>query len=737
MFRSRSSVLAAVSLMFIAGACSTTSSSNDIAPQPMTLRVGNMDVALTSVLQSYNDCDALLNDIHATALNKVTPYGFDTGYYPFVDMPVLRGDMVSDAVPESSMAPPQPGIDFSTTNNQEVAVDEADIVKTDGQWVYLIVDQSLVVVSTATKAISGKVSIPKASRHEIIVSESTVLVVSESYAPVSRTSESLGSSAPYVIVSRYTVSSSGVPSFQDAFSMSGRYVSSRLIGTTVHVVSSASPAANIPFVYPRSPASEETALAANRAAIMETTLDDWVPTVSTLDSDGEPRSTRTLSDCDEVHLPSQFSGMDTTSIVSIDLVANRELSTATILSSATTVYVSPTALYVAAQVAPDVSGMSSQDQERVWENRRTSLHKIDLTPTGPRYASSGSVPGDIRDQFSLSEHKDHLRVVATTGTGWDESSTSSVHVLHTRGVELVEVGVVGDIGRGEDVQSVRFIADRGYVVTFRQIDPFYTLDLSDPTTPTILGELKIPGFSSYLHPLDDTRVLGVGSDATETGRVTGAKVSVFDVSDPANPVESAIWSAPGSWSAVGFDHRAFLWFNPTQTAVVPVSTYEPEPWAGAVVLRIDGTDIYDVGRIEHESPPPPPLPCPSIDRDGLPDTDATEFLDDESWLLADPGSQLIRCAPGVDPSLTDPACTDMPYRRNDIVDRVLPDPTTEESIYVCLRYRPTPRPIERTFIVNATELWSLSYSYEAGVTANLLVVDVETLAHLDTIHIAN
>ena len=164
--------------------------------------------------------------------------------------------------------------------------------------------------------------------------------------------------------------------------------------------------------------------------------------------------------------------------------------------------------------------------------------------------------------------------------------------------QLTEVGSVGDIGRGERVQSVRFADDVGYVVTFRQIDPFYTIDLAEPA---VIGELKIPGFSSYLHPIGDGLVLGVGSDADDSGRVTGAKVSLFDVSDLADPREVAVWTAPSGWNNIGWDHRAFLWWAPERLAVIPVTVdYE---WSGAVVLKVTDDAIEETGRIAHLEDP--------------------------------------------------------------------------------------------------------------------------------------
>ena len=163
---------------------------------------------------------------------------------------------------------------------------------------------------------------------------------------------------------------------------------------------------------------------------------------------------------------------------------------------------------------------------------------------------------------------------ATTSTAGNESQ-SYVTVLATQGGRLEKAGQVGGLGRGERIYAVRFIGDRGYVVTFRQTDPLYTLDLADPAHPRVTGELKILGYSAYLHPVGEHELLGVGQDATPEGVQLGTQVSLFDVSDPAAPRLLHRAGLGGSTSSdVEFDHHAFLWWAPKRLAVVPVSDCE-------------------------------------------------------------------------------------------------------------------------------------------------------------------
>ncbi len=178
---------------------------------------------------------------------------------------------------------------------------------------------------------------------------------------------------------------------------------------------------------------------------------------------------------------------------------------------------------------------------------RTGIVKISLDM---KIEGTGSVPGSLLNQFSLDEHEGYLRVAVTIGQGFGSGdSANDVYVLDQN---LDIVGSVLDMGLTERIYSVRFIGDKGYVVTFRQIDPFYVLDLSSPTSPQLKGELKIPGYSSYLHPITDDRILGIGKEDQNV------KISLFDVSDPSNPTEADKYTLKEYWSDILNTHHAFL-----------------------------------------------------------------------------------------------------------------------------------------------------------------------------------
>jgi uncharacterized secreted protein with C-terminal beta-propeller domain len=162
----------------------------------------------------------------------------------------------------------------------------------------------------------------------------------------------------------------------------------------------------------------------------------------------------------------------------------------------------------------------------------------------------------------------------------------------------VQVGQVGGLGRGERIFGVRFIGDAGYVVTFRQVDPLYTLDLENPEKPMLRGELKLLGYSAYLHPVGEDLLLGVGQDATEQGQALGTQVSLFDVSDLRKPARLDHMTIARGSSEAEFDHHAFLYWPKTRLAVLPIQTGATGGALGVRVSRARGVSL--AGKLAHE-----------------------------------------------------------------------------------------------------------------------------------------
>jgi hypothetical protein len=369
----------------------------------------------------------------------------------------------------------------------------------------------------------------------------------------------------------------------------GSYVSARLTGDTARIVVTSPPAALDP----------------DTPARLDRRVNGWVPRSAVIDrTNGKVRRRRIVS-CDDVRHPRTFGGLDMLTVLTVDM--NRGLPAVdadSLMTSAEDVYASPGGLYVATRRWTQPPASPDQPPLR----GTTAIHRFDTSdPNTTSYRASGEVPGYVLNQWAMSEYKGVLRVASTQDPEWwtgaqPQESQSYVTTLAERDGALAQLGSVGGLGRNERIVGVRFIDDAGYVVTFRQTDPLYTLDLSSPTDPKVLGELKILGYSAYLHPLAPGLLLGVGQDATDTGRQRGTQLSVFDVSDLRNPqrVQQRRLDA-GSSSDAEFDHHAFLYWQPRDLAVIPLRNYASSPpFLGAVGFKVDRAGIEEVGRVEHD-----------------------------------------------------------------------------------------------------------------------------------------
>ncbi len=210
------------------------------------------------------------------------------------------------------------------------------------------------------------------------------------------------------------------------------------------------------------------------------------------------------------------------------------------------------------------------------ETVKTQIYKFDIRNYDIKYLKNASVDGSALNQFSMDEYNGYLRIATTSGN-WGENLINQVYVIDEN---LETVGLLKDIAKGERIKSVRFTGNTAYVVTFIQTDPLFVIDLSDVKAPKILGELKIPGYSAYLHPVGDGLVMGVGLDGTETGTNGGMKVSLFDVSDPTKPVECGKFTMSGYQndeaqvyvdSDAYYDHKALCWDAENKIMYVPYS----------------------------------------------------------------------------------------------------------------------------------------------------------------------
>jgi uncharacterized secreted protein with C-terminal beta-propeller domain len=612
---------------------------------------GVVDVSgtqLTAGLVPFTACDQLLTHLRAEAVERVGPYGLGGGWFggpvmlEMADMGVATTDSAMNAPAAGMARSMEQGVDFSGTNVQELGIDEPDILKTDGRRILVIEDDRLhlVDVTGPTAVLTGSLRLEGHWSRDLLLAGDRAFLIADTYLDEGRSIEPYGDDGgepagdgPSPALARLSppgtwssltsvieVDLSDPTNLRVAnvLTVQGRHVSSRVVGGSARIVVVTAPS-ELPFVYPVSPTGEERAERFNREVVAETVLSDWMPDF-VLESDGETLAEGPLNACTDVSRPAEFAGFAALTVLTVPL--NRPLSapaTTAVLAEGSTVYAGHENLYVTTNAWIDPEEMADESRVTWWNERwDTAVHQFDVTdPAATTYLASGVVPGHLLNQFSLSEHEGHLRVATTTGGPWrfDEDAQSMVTVLARNEATLDVVGQVGDMGRGERIFAVRYVGDVAYVVTFRQTDPFYTVDLSDPTDPRVRGELKITGYSGYLHPVGDGLVLGIGQDATDTGRTTGAKATLFDVSDLDAPTALGTWSAGGGSTSVEWDHRAFLWWAPEQLAVLPFTDWRSDTNA-AVVLRIADGTIIEVGRIDHtpdDTGGPVVFPCPLID----------------------------------------------------------------------------------------------------------------------------
>jgi hypothetical protein len=519
----------------------------------------------SSRLQFFGACDDLLAYLKTETLERVTAWGLGYGgYYPVMG----RGEMTAAteapmAMDDSSgMAPASTAPDYSTTNTQEQGVDEGDMVETDGRSIFVASPDGVRIVDVQRADVVERLDVPD-GEHQLLLDGERLLVVTR-----------LWTGADETVASLFDVGDVDSPVLVRRTHVEGRLVAARAVEGTARLVLSSSIAGRLDFVAPdRFGLDEERALAANRAVIESSTIEDWMPRWFDETDTGDYGPIGEALDCSNVAAPRDFAGLGISWIATIDLdagsddVPSQPIGSAGIVSTGDTVYASTEHLYLATVPWDWYAG----GQGDIEGQPPTLIHQFELDALGSAsYRASGEVPGRLVNQFAMSEHDGVLRVASTVDQWSDTPSASAVYALRPEGDELVQIGAVEGLGVTEQIYAVRFIGPTAYVVTFRRTDPLYVIDLTDPTAPVVAGELKIPGYSAYLHPVADGLLLGVGQDADEQGFTRGTKLSLFDVSDPSAPVEVSSLMVGGS-SEAEWDHHAFLFWPEDGTIVIPTS----------------------------------------------------------------------------------------------------------------------------------------------------------------------
>jgi uncharacterized secreted protein with C-terminal beta-propeller domain len=579
---------------------------------------------------------------------------------------LMMDAMVKTASLESNSAPQAAGgaNDYSQTNVQVQGVDEADFVKNDGRYIYMLQNNVLIIVDAydAKNAdIISETELPKEYyASNLFIYEDKVIVLAQSneqsfyfmkydimpqpnYEPITK-----------VLI--YDTIKKSAPKLLNEFEVSGDYYQSRMIDNVVYVVSTkyASYPARPPIVY------------------AEKIIN---PTIYYFDNDEESYNYNTMVSVDVdsekvVDSETYLLGYSNTLMMSEDNIYisyqkqpyrcwgwycrdnsyDKNRFTDVVVPLLPVELKSDIQSIINARISEDEqwkqisdvlttfykeiqndeslqnkyenmfddisNALDEYDTKALLENSKTIIHKINVNEGKLFYESKGQVDGRLLNQFSLDEYKGNLRV-ATTVDLWLNNGRKNYNNVYVLDENMKTVGSVENIAQNESIYATRFMGDKLYMVTFRQIDPFFVIDLSNPRNPKILGQLKIPGYSSYLHPISDTLILGIGKETGENqwgGTSTqGVKISLFDVSDFKNPKEVQKYEIgmAGSDSPILYDHKAFLYSATKGIFVIPVSEvtsknsarygYNYAYWDGAYVFNIDNNGFDLLGKVKHDS----------------------------------------------------------------------------------------------------------------------------------------
>ena len=625
-----------VLLMSLSGCTSAVDNEDDsgytIVPVDLEDRV--LRSAGSPSLVSYLDCEELEFELKSSieeetrtnllqAVEEVYYYG---GMWMEDDMEVAESSADSAT---SSPKVRQQGTDFSGTNNQEQGVDEADFVKTDGYHIYFV-DNGLLHIMDVPEF--GQIEHASTTQIEgnpvaMMLNENSLVVVSTvsswNIDPNDKLAESMGWGGDWYgwrtsILTKFTVfdvSNSSEPEINRELYIEGSYMTAREVSGSVRAVTHTwmdipdlRTWLNYPNGYWDSDVTEEERLNMREVAAVEAinhnsevldeiTLQQILPQVHERIGDEIITHHMSGNDCSDFTAPEGALNRGYTSIFTIDLTSEDfDYEADHIVGNWPLVYASEDQLIITE---------NAWDWWWFWDNdnldEATNIHTFDISQPGTTiYSGSGRVEGTIQNQFSISEYEGVVRVATTTGQWgrwWmDNPELMESHVINLIIAEdeqsgessLREIGRVDGIAYNETIWSARFVEDRAYIVTFENMDPLWTIDLSNQTSPRIMGELEVPGVSTYIHPLSDDAILtiglGPGDEETGLGLDWGkTRISLFNVSNFSNPqLTQALSMSPvedpndgwsWAWSEATWEHKAFQYWAPKEMLAIPMNTY--------------------------------------------------------------------------------------------------------------------------------------------------------------------
>lgn len=506
----------------------------------------------TYELKNFSSYDELFDFIKKKYEGGIVRY-YESGAYITAD-----ANVKNTAIPDSSLGGEET-LDFSRTNIQVEGVDEADIVKTDGKYIYLIAQNQVFIIGAyppENATVLSKIVFDDASPSNIFVNENNLLIFYNSFTYFYEESKAIGYGTQSCEIKIYNITDRKNPELTSEIKLNGNYFDSRMIGNYVYAITT-----EYPYTIYRNFGENETF---HIPVTIENNVSVEVPPSSIYYID-VPERIETI-----------------THVVAINInegkVENQKMF---LLGGAGEMYVSRDNIYIV------YTKYEYAGEEIFYEGmqEKTVIYKISIEGKNISYSAHGEVPGRILNQFSMDEYDKFFRIAVTSGNIWRGGSTNSIYIMDEN---LSIVSSIENIAVGERIYSARFAGDKAYLVTFKKVDPFFTIDLSDPYNPKIIGELKIPGYSTYLHPYDENHIIGIGKETVEASIeekeqrnidfawYQGIKISMFDITDFENPKEisKVVIGDRGTDSPVLYNHKALLFDREKGIFVIPVKVYE-------------------------------------------------------------------------------------------------------------------------------------------------------------------
>lgn len=462
--------------------------------------------------------------------------------------------------------------DYSETNIQVDGVDEADIVKTDGKYIYYLANQQLNITNANEMKLESKVGFEEKGFYprEILINNNKVIIIGEIYIANENNDKKYENSKQYAVTYIYNVEDRKTPKLERTIELEGSYITSRMIGDNIYLVANNYIYSNLCKKY----AIEELDEAEFKPTYVDTAVSQDTKCV----------------EFENIYYIPDVEDASYLNIAAFNVNSNEEANIESYLGAGRKVYASQKSLYVINEKTKYMRILNEYDV-------KTEIYKFDLDGTTFKLVATGTVPGEVLNQFSMDEKDGYFRIATTDNSslGSKENDENNLYVLNEK---LEIVGKIEGLAPGERIYSVRFMENRAYVVTFVQTDPLFVIDLTDPENPKVLGELKIPGFSNYLHPYDENHIIGFGQSTKvvnygygDVVKTNGMKMALFDVTDPTNPKEmySVNIGENGTYSELFYNHKALLFSKQKNLIAFPISITEKNynvTFQGALVYGI-------------------------------------------------------------------------------------------------------------------------------------------------------